>query len=131
LKGAVMKQIVAVAVVVIGSVAVWTLGSQLSADAVGMAIGIILGVLAGIPASLLILVGSRRRSEHEEPHWERERQEHMSPAYQPPVIVLANAPQPAQPPMFAPAPPHAVDHWPQRSAARQFKIVGEQEQWME
>jgi hypothetical protein len=128
-----MKQFVAVAVVVIGSVAVWRLGSQLSADAVGMAIGIILGVLAGIPASLLILAGSRRRNEREEPRWEREPPERMPHAYQPPVIVLASSPQPAQPPMIAPAPSpsQAVDHWPQRSTARQFRIVGEQEHWME
>lgn len=126
-----MKQIVAVSVVIVGSVAVWRLGSQLSADAVGMAIGIILGVLAGIPASLMILAGSRRRSEREEPRWECVPQERMTPTYQPPVIVLASGPQPAQPPMIAPTSPHAVDHWPQRSTARQFKIVGEQEQWVE
>lgn len=126
-----MKQMVTITVVIIGSVAVWRLGSLLSADAVGMAIGIILGVLAGIPASLLILAGSRRRSEREEARWEREPQERVTPAYQPPVIVLANSAQPAQPPMIAPAASQAVDAWPQRSTARQFKIVGEQEQWME
>lgn len=128
-----MKRVVTVAVVLIACVAAWRLGGRLSADAVGMAIGILLGVLASIPASLLILASSRRREERDEVRWEKEHQERTPPAYQPPVIVLAGHTPPAmQQPMIAPSPPpHAVEHWPQRTAARQFKIVGEQEQWVE
>jgi len=119
------------AIVIIGGVAVWRLGSRLSADAVGMAVGILLGVLASIPASLLILAGSRRRDAHESERWPAPQHERMAPAYQPPVIVLAGqAPLPPQQQLAAPPP--AIHGWPQPPlSARQFKIVGEQEQWLE
>ena len=129
-----MKRTVLVVIIVVGSVAVWRLGSRLSADAVGLAVGVLLGVLASIPASLLILASSRRREEPaEEEHWSEPRQERMTPLYQPPVIVLAGqgALPPAQQlpaPGHAPAPP--IHGWPQPATARQFKIVGEEERWL-
>lgn len=128
-----MKRIVLLAVVVIGCVAAWRLGSRLSADAVGMAVGILLGVLASIPTSLLILASSRRREERDDPQWMRGAQERILPAYQPPVIVLAGQAPTMQPPMITPSPstPQPVEHWPQRTNARQFKIVGELERWSE
>ena len=128
-----MKPIIVAAVIVIGCVAAWRLGSRLSPDAVGMAIGILLGVLASIPTSLLILVSSRRREEREDGQWERPSAERTQPAYQPPVIVLAGHAPAMQPPMLTPpsSAVQPVDAWPQRANARQFKIVGEVERWAE
>ncbi|HAJ38689.1 MAG TPA: hypothetical protein DCL15_23730 [Chloroflexi bacterium] len=128
-----MKQTLLLAMIVVGSVAVWRLGSRLSADAVGLALGVLLGVLASIPASLLILVSSRRReASDDEAHWTEPPQEHM-PLYQPPVIVLAGpgAPLPAQQlpmPTHPTAPP--IHGWSGTTGARQFKIVGEEEHWL-
>lgn len=128
-----MRNLVFVAVVVIGCVAVWRLGGQLSADAIGMAVGILLGVMAGIPAALLVLAGSRRE-ERAAPRWQEQPPERQTHAYPPPVIVLNGPgayPQPQQltaPPQAAPYP---VNGWPQSGVVRQFKIVGEQENWLE
>ena len=128
-----MKRMIVMAIVIVGGVAVWRLGSRLSADAVGMAVGILLGVLASIPASLLMLASSRRRDVQESERWPEPPRERLAPAHQPPVIVLAGQAPPQQ--QLAPSPypsPHAVYGWPQPStSARQFKIVGEQEQWLE
>lgn len=125
-----MKRALLFVILVIGCVAVWRLGSRLSADAVGLAVGVLLGVLASIPASLLILVSNRRRDDRDadEPDWE-DRQTRTAPLYQPPVIVLAGTGAVHQPPQLAsPAP---VQGWPTSPAARQFKIVGEEERWLE
>ena len=129
-----MKRVVLLVIIVVGSVAVWRLGSRLSADAVGLAVGVLLGVLASIPASLLILASSRRREEPDaDERWSEPRQERMTPLYPPPVIVLAGqgALPPAQQlpaPGHAPAPP--IHGWTQPTTARQFKIVGEEERWL-
>ncbi len=128
-----MKRALLFAVLVIGCVAVWRLGSRLSADAVGLAVGVLLGVLASIPASLLILVSNRRHDDRAEeaPDWE-DRQPRAAPLYQPPVIVLAGTGAVHQPPQLAPpAAAQAVQGWPPSPAARHFKIVGEEERWLE
>jgi hypothetical protein len=128
-----MKRIVLLAIVVIGCVAAWRLGSRLSADAVGMAVGILLGVLASIPTSLLILANSRRREGRDDEQWERVAPERTPPIYQPPVIVLTGHAPPMQPPMITPSSSagQPIEAWPQRASARQFKIVGEVERWAE
>ena len=132
MKGVTVKRMILLAVLVIGCVAMWRLGSRLSADAVGMAIGILLGVLASIPTSLLILTRSRRRAESKDAQWEKAQCERTPPVYQPPVIVLTGHAPATQPPMIAPsATPIVDDIWSQRGAARQFKIVGEMDRWAE
>lgn len=127
-----MKQTLLLAMIVVGSVAVWRLGSRLSADAVGLALGVLLGVLASIPASLLILASSRRRDALNDARWTEPPPERM-PLYQPPVIVLAGqgAPLPAQQASIPahPAPP-PIQGWSGTTGARQFRIVGEEEHWL-
>lgn len=127
-----MKQTVVFVIIVIGSVAVWRLGSRLSADAVGLALGVVLGVLASIPASLLILASSRRQDAPDDARWAEPPQERV-PLYQPPVIVLAGqaAPPPAsQLPMPAHPTAPPIQGWSGTRGARQFKIVGEEEHWL-
>jgi hypothetical protein len=125
-----MKQVVMFVMIVVGSVAVWRLGGQLSADAVGLALGVLLGVLASIPASLLILASSRRQDERVDDARRAEPpQERMALYQQPPVIVLTGqgSPPPA-PQLPMPAPP--IQGWSGARGARQFKIVGEEEHWL-
>lgn len=127
-----MKRMIVAVALIFSATALWRLGSLLSADAVGMAVGVLLGVLAGIPVSLLVLASSRRREERDEERWqEAQRMRAGAMPYQPPVIVLAG--QQAAPPVPQIAPPssHAAQGWPQPSTQRQFKMVGEQERWIE
>ena len=128
-----MKRMIVAIALIFGAAALWRLGSLLSADAVGMAVGVLLGVLAGIPVSLLVLASSRRRAEQEDERWqEANRHTHSAMPYQPPIIVLAGqqtAPPPA--PQIGPPASYAAPGWPQQSGQRQFKMVGEQERWIE
>ena len=128
-----MKRIIVAAALVFGAVTVWRLGSLLSADAIGLAVGVLLGVLAGVPVSLLVLSGSRRREEQQAERWQEADRLRASPMpYQPPIIVLAGAqaPPPPAPPVGAPS-SYAAPGWPQPSGQRQFKMVGDQEHWIE
>lgn len=92
-----MKRLVVLVLFVFVAIAAWQIGSRLSADAVGLATGVVFGVLAGLPTAILVLASSRnRRGEGDEPN----RSNGANGAYpyggypqQPPVIVLAGAPQ--------------------------------------
>lgn len=141
-----MKQYLALAGLVFVGVAAWRIAGTLSADALGMAVGVLFGVIAGLPAALLVMASGRRRDLEHETGIERRRGAHpgahggaygaypagYAPAYaQPPVIVLAGAPQtqpgygdPFQARHALPAPPETVD-------VRQFKVVGEKEEWVD
>lgn len=124
-----MRRILLLPLLLVGSVAVWRLGERLSADALGMAIGIVLGVLASIPASLMIVANGRRCEERDE-HVERARPEPLQPLYQPPVIVLAGHSF-AQGGSVPPDPSDRIAPWPQTRPQRRFKLVGEEERWIE
>lgn len=128
-----MKRMIVAGIAFLGAIMVWRLGSLLSADAVGMAIGVLLGVLAGIPVSLLVLASSRRHEAREEERWqEANHMRSQAMPYQPPVIVLAGQPAaPPQLPQGAPSNGYPAPAWPQPAGQRQFKIVGEQERWIE
>lgn len=148
-----MRQFFGLAVLIFVSIAAWRIAGQLSADAIGMAVGVLFGVLAGLPAALLVMASSRRREEEREAREEaaaRRRQNQqrqqaqgyyggVGPGYaQPPVIVLAapgqQMPQgygqqgygyPNQGGMHPALPgPDTVD-------VRQFKVVGEKEEWVD
>jgi len=127
-----MKRLILVLLLAVGMIAVWRLGSRLSADAVGMAVGVVLGVLASIPASLLILAVARRREEQESSHLPAPQHERIAPAYQPPVIVLTGQAPSVPPQQLAPSTQAQPNHvWAPRPTALHFKIVGEQENWLE
>ena len=143
-----MKQYLGLAALIFVAIAAWRIAGQLSADALGMAVGVLFGILAGVPTALLVMASGRRRAAEEETSTRRRQSQGMPqhPAYyggygpgyppQPPVIVLA-APgmgQPGYPQgygdpygqqrMRALPAPEAVD-------VRQFKVVGEKEEWVD
>ncbi|MEZ4617750.1 MAG: hypothetical protein R2867_19875 [Caldilineaceae bacterium] len=146
------KVIVLLAMAFIGT-AGWRIGNGLSSDAISMAVGIFFGILAGIPAALLVLASDRRRGGPSAQEYQsRQPRQWQDPGlgyggaqgHQPPVIILNGA-------GGAPA-GHSQGHgqywadpytahngvamadWPQQRAARptrQFRVVGEQEEWLE
>lgn len=135
-----MRQFMGMAALVMVGIMAWRVTDGLSSDAVGMAVGVLFGVMAGLPAAILVLAAGRRRerdAEREVSPRQRHAQQHpayFGPGYsQPPVIVLAQpGMQPtqgyggayAQPSRPALPAPEAVD-------VRQFKVVGEKEEWVE
>lgn len=144
-----MKRFIGLAVLIFIGVAGWRIGERLSADALGMALGILFGVMAGIPAALMVLAANRRENMasmggYPTPRGRGQPYGQFPYAPQPPVIVMAAPPAPAphmamqqgygqgyhngyhefQQPMLPG--PH-----PQTIETRQFKVVGEKEEWVE
>lgn len=151
-----MKKLVLLSGLTFFGIGAWRIGTQLSADAIGMALGVLFGVLAGLPVALLVLASNRRRDRHEEDFGFEEgypgrqgRQRALPPGYgypmpmqQPPVIVLAGGPNgmqqgngngygygsgyPQQ--RMLPAPHGIEQEMPQE---RRYRVVGETEEWVE
>jgi hypothetical protein len=142
-----MKKMIGLIVLVFVGTAGWRIGNNLSSDAISMAVGIFFGVLAGIPTALLVLAADRHKSDRtaqrrEMAHHGLTHQQTTYPAYggpnQPPVIILNGAGQP-----MPRQQQHAYGHdeagsaieaagWPQQQRpARRFKVVGEEEAWIE
>jgi hypothetical protein len=146
-----MRQYIGLAALIFVGIAAWRIAGQLSADALGMAVGVLFGVMAGVPTALMVMASGRRRAAEEEETTSRRRQQQampQHPAYyggygpggyppQPPVIVLAGPgmgqqgypqgygdPYGQQQRMRSLPAPEAVD-------VRQFKVVGEKEEWVD
>ncbi|MCX6047507.1 MAG: hypothetical protein NT075_20580 [Chloroflexi bacterium] len=149
-----MKKFIGLLLLIFAGAVGWRVGGGLSSDAVSMAVGVLFGVLAGVPTALLLLAAERRRSSSEElrrAEWGRDRNaapgHHLAgshyPAYQPqaPVIVLTGAPTAGQQLGYglpAPVDPRELRSEPQwpgerepARAQRQFKVVGEKEEWVD
>lgn len=161
-----MKGIVGGAVLIFVGVSGWFVGSQLSADAIGMAVGILFGIMAGVPVAVMVLASRRQADRFYDQHGYgqqgmargRGKNQPMpygnqAPYAQPPVIVVTGNGVPhqaAQPmngylPMNALPPagdryfdmgPAAAQHPQQQQQmpqanARQFRVVGEQEEWID
>ena len=136
-----MKRLFFLILLVFVAVAAWRISERLSADAIGMALGVLFGVLAGIPVALLVLASARRRDgwQDEERSSGRRSTEGAHHGYamqQPPVIVLAGPGYPAMQqhnsygaPQRMLAAPHDLSQGP--AMERRFKVVGEQEEWIE
>ena len=150
-----MKRVLILIILVFVGSAGWRIGNALSSDAISMAVGIFFGVLAGVPAALLVLASDRRRPDRAHPsrgmadHAMSHRQASY-PTYggsnQPPVIILNGAGQsmPGQQPhngytnqiidgSYNPRQDGIeLAGWSQQQRPRrQFKVVGEQEEWIE
>jgi len=144
-----MKNFIGLILLVFVGVIGWRVGGSLSSDAVSMAVGVLFGIMAGIPTALLVLASDRRRQAQAEQL--RETFGHDRTPYgpyahgnhypqQPPVIVLTGA-SPGQPSSygastqtdprsFQPAPAWPSEQQPARMP-RQFKVVGEKEEWVD
>ncbi len=138
-----MKRSVGLAVLTFIGVAVWQIGSRLSSDAIGMGVGVLFGIMAGIPTALLVMASGRRRdNDREFQQGGRGSRRQLLPygAYpqQPPVIVLAGGAMPqsyGQPMGNAYGP--GQQQLPMLTAggqtleAREFRVIGEKEEWVE
>lgn len=139
-----MKRFFGLALLVFIGVAVWQIGSKLSADALGMGVGVLFGVMAGIPAALLVLASGRRREQRDpypDPHQGRGQRGQMMPyggyPQQPPVIVLTGNGMAQGYPQAGAGMPGQQHYLPQPGSpgrtleAREFRVVGEKEEWVE
>ena len=151
-----MKRLLILCALVFVGVLGWRVGSAMSSDAIGIAVGVVFGVLASIPAALLMLVAGRRSERRQE--WEGDGQRGQGGQQSqrgqgqyggyPPVVIMtppsmpmpqgqANQyagyygnqnggylPQGNQ--MALPAPGGG-----QMPSQRQFRVVGEEEEWVE
>lgn len=135
-----MRKLLGLAALVFVGVLAWRIGGMLSTDAIGMAVGLVFGVMAGIPAALLVLATDRRRQEQDEEEGAYDSTPYRQfPTYpQPPPVIVFTAPQaqptapgpyPATPQGYLPGPSSAA--WPPPRAERQFRVVGEREEWIE
>jgi hypothetical protein len=137
-----MKRLFFLILLIFVGIGAWRISERLSADAIGMALGVLFGVLAGIPVALLVLASARRREQWPEegrtpPRGAPELTGHGYPM-QPPVIVLAG---PGYHPQMPPTPGNQApgrmllqaQHDTAHAAPgeRRFKVVGEQEEWIE
>jgi hypothetical protein len=129
-----MKRLVVLAALVFVGAAGWRIGGSLSADALSMAVGVLFGVLAGIPTALLVMASGQRPPRVSEENRGPRRTAMPPMPYlppQPPVIVVT-APPMTQMPIGQMAGGYGVPGWePMARPARQFKLVGEQEEWLE
>ena len=148
-----MRQFMGLAALMFVSVVAWRIAGQLSSDALGMAVGVLFGVFAGVPAALMVMASGRRRERQDDDDEEttprRRQPQQMQPppgyyggygpgyAQQPPVIVLAapTAPQqgygPYGDPYGQPQRMRAALPAPETVDVRQFKVVGEKEEWVD
>ncbi len=137
-----MKKLIGLMILIFVGMAGWRVGNNLSSDAISMAIGVLFGVLAGVPAALLVLTAERRRQEaEEEPQPSRAAYGMGYPQYsqyphygqQPPVIVLSGQHGALQAQSHHTMPygqPNEQANWFMGRPERQFKVVGEQEDWV-
>ncbi len=146
-----MLRLIGLLLLVFVAMAGWRIGGSLSSDAISMAVGVLFGILAGIPTALLVLASGRRRDsrgdERAENGYREQGRQLGYPAYapQPPVIVLTAAPGAMQPGGYGTHQPDARGYaqtgyaqapgWPHErqheQRPRHFKVVGEQETWID
>ena len=122
-----------VLIVLMGLIGVmgWRVGNQISSDAVSMAVGVMFGVLAGVPMALMVLASSRRRQSDDDAMQGNGQRGGYGGYYpQPPVIVVTGGPQQGQMQDAHALPPgYSVPR--QTIEAREFKVVGEREEWID
>ena len=134
-----MKKILILSVLIFVAVIAWRIGEKLSSDAISMGVGVLFGVLAGVPTALLLLVSNRGRRDDDDmtPHGRSAHPHYPQLAAQPPVIVVTGhglpAQSAAQQPGYGnnPNPAQGQPGWDQPRPERKFKVVGEQEGWVE
>ncbi len=132
-----MKKILLLATLIFVAVIAWRIGEKLSSDAISMGIGVLFGVMAGVPTALILIISSRGRRDYDDaPAHDRGAHPHYPQlAAQPPVIVVTGhglpAQSAAQQPGYGGNPAQGQQGWDQPRPERKFKVVGEQEGWVE
>ncbi len=141
-----MKKLLILAGLVFIGVAGWSVGASLSSDALSMAVGILLGVLAGLPTALLVLASARRREEDGRGRASTCGQSRLDgqlpPGYpqqgygqpQPPMIIFAGQPQPQLPSAAGYSVrgyPSGQETWMGERESRRFRVVGEEDSFVE
>lgn len=132
-----MKKFLLLAILIFVAVIAWRIGEKLSSDAISMGIGVLFGVIAGVPTALILIISSRGRRDYADtPAHERSAHPHYPQlAAQPPVIVVTGhglpAQSAAQQPGYGGYPAQGQQNWDQPRPERKFKVVGEQEGWVE
>ena len=132
-----MKKILLLATLIFVAVIAWRIGEKLSSDAISMGIGVLFGVMAGVPTALILIISSRGRRDYDD---EPTRGHGAHPHYpqlaaKPPVIVVTGGhglpAQSAAQPGYGGYPTQGQQGWDQPRPERKFKVVGEQEGWVE
>ena len=122
-----MGRMIGLAVIVGGVVLAVMVGQRMSSDAMAVAVGVMFGVAASIPASLLIVAATRGRR----PEYGRAAD---PPPVQTPQIYIVNpgtqGGQKAAAPWLQAGLPAPTDFFPGQPP-RRFKVVGDDEQWLE
>lgn len=138
-----MKAFFALVMLTFIGLAGWRIGGQLSSDAVGMALGILFGIMAGLPTALILLAARRRDDDDGYDRRGRGRQQlpahgyaspYGAPGYQPPVIVVTGnggALPNQQPGGMGQQRPGLPGPAEMPVEARQFRVVGETDEWVE
>ena len=132
-----MRRLIGVTILVAGVVLAVTVGQRMSTDAMAVAIGVVFGVAASIPTSLLVVAATRSRREE---GYRPPRDELRSSAPAPQMYVVNPGTQPGQGnlPWLAngmqgqwPGVPGSNGLYAAGQPARRFKVVGEDERWLE
>ncbi len=137
-----MKKLLALSIIAAGVTLAVVIGQRMSTDAMAVVVGVVFGVAASIPTSLLIVAATRGR--RDDSRYSSAGVRSMGPDPRPPAI----APQiyVVSPPMQHPgqtiAPwltpggmmpqlPPPQDSYFSADSSRRFKVVGEDEHWLE
>lgn len=137
-----MKQLIAVAGLIVMGAGAWFVANRLSSDALGMIVGLMFGILAGVPPAILVLIANRRRQADEEEGPRGRGGYGGYPALQQPPVIVVTGGVPQQ--MGANgrrAGGYEVIDYPGTQAlpalagpsqgGRRYRVIGEQEEWLE
>lgn len=137
-----MKRLIVLLLFVFVATLGWKVGSQLSADALGMAVGVVFGVMASVPTALLVLAAGRRADAYR--GGDRRRSQRTEQAQQSPVVIVAGSPMPMQQGRSLPGGqvnPTAMPYYSGQGyggqeavnvpTQRKFRVVGEQDEWVD
>ncbi|MEZ4767477.1 MAG: hypothetical protein R2844_03520 [Caldilineales bacterium] len=132
-----MRRLIGVTILVAGVVLAVMIGQRMSTDAMAVAVGVVFGVAASIPTSLLVVAATRSRREE----GYRLRRDELRPPPPPPQIYVVNpGGQSGQGsvPWLAngmqgqwPGVPGSDGLYAAGQPPRRFKVVGEDERWLE
>lgn len=124
-----MRTIFGLMVIAGGVALAVVIGQRLSSDAMAVMLGVVFGVAAAIPTSLLVIVATRGRRDQEP----SSRRSDFVPPPAPPQIYIVNPGQ--APSLHQPQARgellHRADDLYTAQPARRFKIVGEDERWLD